>query len=279
MSAHVVAWGAPGFVGGVPSRGVRDPLRVPHTIDLNCDVGEERGDDAAVMPFITSASVACGLHAGGPGAMRATVAAAAAAGVAVGAHPGYADREGFGRRETAVDAQAVFDLVLYQIAALDGFARQAGVRLQHVKPHGALYHAASTRPEVAEAIARATAAVRADLILIGPPASALAAAAAAHQLRFAGELFADRHYGEDGRLLPRSHPQALVAGDDALVAARAVAMVKTGAITTLGGASLAQPGASICLHGDTPGAPSRARAIRAALEQAGVRLAPLGSWL
>jgi 5-oxoprolinase (ATP-hydrolysing) subunit A len=248
-------------------------------IDMNCDLGEERGDDAAVMPFITSASVACGLHAGGPSAMRATVDAAAAAGVAVGAHPGYADREGFGRRETAADAQAVFELVLYQIAALDGFARRAGVRLQHVKPHGALYHAAGARPEVAEAIARATAAVRADLIVIGPPASALAAAAAAHRLRFAGELFADRHYGEDGRLLPRSHPQALVSDDDAAVAARAVAMARTGAIVTLAGATLPQVGASLCLHGDTAGAPARARAIRAALEQAGVRVAPLGTWL
>jgi UPF0271 protein len=249
------------------------------SIDLNCDLGEERGDDEAVLPFVTSANIACGLHAGGPAVMRRTVAAALRAGVAIGAHPGYADRAGFGRQAQALPPAEIHDLVLFQIGALDVFVRAAGARLQHVKPHGALYHEAAARPEVADAIAHATRAARADLVLVGAPDSALAVAARACGLRFAGELFADRQYGDDGRLLPRSDPRAFVTLDDAAAAARAVRMARDREIPCASGKVLAQAGQTICLHGDDPRAADRARALRAAFARAGLAVAPLGSWL
>jgi UPF0271 protein len=248
-------------------------------VDLNCDLGEECGDDAAILPHVTSASVACAQHAGSPSSMRATVGAAAAAGVAVGAHPSFPDRQNFGRQEMALPAEAIHDLVLYQIGALAMFCLQAGVRLQHVKPHGALYHVGARRPEAAEAIARAVRAAGRDLILVGPPGSALASAAADQGLRFAGELFADRQYGEDGLLLPRSDPRALIALDHAAAGARAVQMVRSGQVVTAAGTALPHAGHTICLHGDSPDAAARARAVRAALEAAGIRVAPLGAWL
>jgi UPF0271 protein len=248
-------------------------------IDLNCDLGEGVGDDAAILPSLTSTSVACGLHAGGPAVMRRTVDEAARQGVALGAHPGYPDRAGFGRHELPLAAAEVHDLVLFQLGALAAFVRRAGRELQHVKAHGALYHVAGRAPDVADALAAATAAVGSHLILIGAPGSALAAAAARHQLRFAAELFADRHYGEDGRLLPRTDPRAFVDGDDEAIAARAVAMVKEQAIRTAAGTVIAQPGHTLCLHGDDARAAGRARAVRAALGAAGITVAALGAWL
>jgi 5-oxoprolinase (ATP-hydrolysing) subunit A len=249
------------------------------TVDLNCDLAEGAADDAVVLPFVTSANVACAVHAGSPTLMRETVAAAARAGVAVGAHPGFADRENFGRQALDLPPQEVFDLVAYQVGALAAFARQAGVRLQHVKPHGALYHVAGARPEIADAVVQATRAAREDLLLIGPPASALSASAAAHGLRFAVEIFADRQYGEDGRLLPRGQPGAVLELSDEAVAARAVAMVLEQKIWTARGTVLPQVAHTVCLHGDHPGAGARARAVRQALEAAGIAVAPLGGWL
>ena len=151
--------------------------------------------------------------------------------------------------------------------------------MDHVKPHGALYHVAARRPDVAEAIAAGTRETAGQVILVGAPGSALEAAARGHGLRFAGEGFADRSYGDDGRLLPRSDPRGLVAGDDATVAARAVALVRTQRVPTAGGASLPTSVQTICLHGDDPRAPTRARALRAGLEEAGIEVAPLGKWL
>jgi UPF0271 protein len=258
---------------------VRSCVEQMKRIDLNCDLGEGAPDDAAVLPFITSANVACGVHAGSPTLMRRTLAAAAEADVAVGAHPGFADRENFGRRALDLPGDEVFDLVLYQVGALMMFAREAGLRLQHVKPHGALYHVATDRLDIADAIARATRAAREDLLLVGPPDSALAARAAAHGLRFAVEVFADRQYGQNGRLIPRGQPGAVLDLEDSAVAARAVAMVRTGEVPTAAGTTLPQVGHTICLHGDHPGAASRARAIRAALESGGITVAPLGGWL
>jgi 5-oxoprolinase (ATP-hydrolysing) subunit A len=270
-----------GFVSGSSFSDGRSNgcVRSMKKIDLNCDLGEGAPDDAAVMPFITSANVACGVHAGNPTIMRQTLEAAAEAGVAVGAHPGFADRESFGRRPVELPAEQVHDLVLYQIGALMLFARQAGLRLQHVKPHGALYHVAAERPEIADAVARATRATREDLLLVGPPDSALSAAAAACQLRFAVEIFADRQYAASGRLVPRGQPGAVLDLDDAAVAARAVAMVREGVVPTVAGTTLPQIGHTVCLHGDHPGAASRALAIRSALESAGITVAPLGGWL
>jgi UPF0271 protein len=249
-------------------------------IDLNCDLGEGVGDDAAIMPFITSASIACGAHAGDPVTMRRTIAAAAAAGVAIGAHPGFFDRDNFGRRALDLPPEDVFDQVLAQIGALVFTARPFGVRLGHVKPHGALYHVASARPEIAAAVVRATLSARPDLIVVGPPDSALSRSAHAQGARFAAEIFADRNYDDDGRLVPRSHPQALVDLDPAAAAARAVALVRTGQVTTVSGHSLAlgHAGQTLCLHGDDPRVVDRARALRSALAAAAIVVAPLPAW-
>jgi UPF0271 protein len=248
-------------------------------IDLNCDLGEGQGDDAAILPFLTSTSVACGLHAGGPSVMRRTVEEAARLGVAVGAHPGFDDRARFGRVELALPAAELYDLTAYQIAALAVFAKMAGVPLAHVKAHGALYHVAARSSEAADAMARATREIAGDVVFVGVPGSAMEAAARDHKLRFAAEGFADRTYGDDGRLLPRGDPRALVAGDDAAVAARAVEMVRGQRIVTAAGATLPTPIHTLCVHGDDPRAAGRARAIRAALEQAGITVAALGTWV
>lgn len=245
------------------------------TVDLNCDLGEGVGDEAAILPHITSASVACGLHAGGPSAMRETVEAAARLGVAVGAHPGFADRERFGRVELPLSPAEIYDLVAYQIGALQPFVRRAGVALRHVKAHGALYHLAGRDPAVAAALARAARETAGVVVLVGAPGSALVAAAAAAGLPFAGEGFADRSYAADGTLVPRSDPRAMVAGDDAAVAARAVALVRDGRVPTADGGTLALSIETLCLHGDDARATGRARAIRAALEAAGITVAAL----
>jgi UPF0271 protein len=248
-------------------------------IDLNCDLGEGQGNDAAILPFVTSANVACGLHAGDPTAMRRTVDQAARLGVAVGAHPGYADRAHFGRVELELGPQALYDLVAYQLGALAVFARRAGVPVVHVKAHGALYHLVARQSDSAEALARASRETVGEVILVGAPISALEPAALQLGLRFAAEGFADRTYGDDGRLLPRDDPRALVADDDQVVAARAVEMVQSQTVPTASGARLALPVQTLCLHGDDPRAAARARVIRAALETAGLTVAPLARWL
>src|SRR5687768_10692580 len=185
------------------------------TVDLNADVGESTGaqrygDDEGVMPHITSANVACGFHAGDPGVMRATVALARAHGVAVGAHPGFPDLVGFGRREMQATPREVEDLVVYQIGALAAIAAAEGVALQHVKPHGALYNMAGRDAALADAIARATACVDRSLILFGLPGSQLTRAGTRAGLRTASEAFADRAYRPDGALMPRDQPGAVI---------------------------------------------------------------------
>jgi UPF0271 protein len=248
-------------------------------LDLNCDLGEGQGNDLAILPFVTSANVACGLHAGGPSDMRRTVDEAARLGVAVGAHPGFADRADFGRSAHALPPPEIYDLVAYQIGALEPFLRRAGLRLQHVKAHGALYHLASTRDEVADAVVGAARETAADPLIVGPPGSALEAAARRGGLLFAGEGFADRGYGADARLVPRDQPGALVPGDDAAVAARAVAIVRDQRVPTVAGGTVALSFQTLCLHGDDPRAAGRARAVREALEAAGVTVVALGTWL
>jgi UPF0271 protein len=248
-------------------------------IDLNCDLGEGQGDDAAILPFLTSASVACGMHAGGPSVMRQTVDQAAALGVAVGAHPGFDDRARFGRVELDLPPAELYDLIAYQIGALAVFARRAGVTLAHVKPHGALYHLAARSGEAARAIAAASRETAGFVVFVGVPGSEMEKAAVDCGLPFAAEGFADRTYGDDGRLLPRSDPRAMVDGDDATVAARALELVRDQRVLTVSGASLAVPIHTLCLHGDDPRAAGRARAIRSALEQAGLTVASLGTWL
>jgi len=249
-------------------------------IDLNSDLGESfgawpMGQDAELMESISSANVACGFHAGDPGAMRTTVARAKANGVAVGAHPGFPDLVGFGRRELKATPQEVEDFVVYQVAALAGVAAAQGVRLQHVKAHGALYNMACRDRALADAIARAVAALDRSLILFGLPNSELLCAGEAAGLRVVAEAFADRAYERDGSLAARSKPGSVIHDSDAVVA-RAVRMVKSGDVVSLDGSVIRLGAQTICLHGDTPGAAALARQVRRGLEAAGVTIGAFG---
>lgn len=249
-------------------------------IDLNSDLGESfgawrMGQDEALMPAITSANVACGFHAGDPGVMRETVGLAVAHGVAVGAHPGFPDLVGFGRREMRCSPREVEDLVVYQVGALAAVAAAQGVRLQHVKAHGALYNMACRDDALANAIARATAVVDAGLILFGLPGSSLLAAGARHGLRVGAEVFADRAYNPDGSLVSRTRPGSVI-HDEAAVVERAVRMARERAVTAIDGTELLLEADTLCVHGDTPGAARLARAIRQALEAGGVHVTAIG---
>jgi UPF0271 protein len=249
-------------------------------IDLNCDMGESfgrytLGDDAAMLDVVTSANVACGLHAGDPSAMQATVALASQKGVAVGAHPGYPDLQGFGRRMMALTPAEIETTVLYQIGALAGFARAAGVPLVHVKPHGALYNVAARDVAVAEAIVRAVATFDPHLIVVTLPGSVLACAAQTAGLRVACEGFADRAYREDGSLVPRSESGAVI-HDPALATARAIRMAMSGEVEAITGRIVPLHIDTLCIHGDTPGAVVIAATLRAALEAEGVVVASFG---
>jgi UPF0271 protein len=248
-------------------------------IDLNSDLGEAfgpwpMGQDAQLMPIISSANVACGFHAGDPATMRATVRLARAHGVAVGAHPGFPDLVGFGRREMEVRPQEVEDLVLYQIGALAAIARSEGVRLQHVKAHGALYNMACRDESLAEAIARAVLAFDPTLVLFGLPGSALIQAGLDAGLPVASEAFADRAYEADGSLTPRSRPGSVIHDVDTVVE-RAVRMVTDQTVAASDGTPIRFEADTLCLHGDTPGAAALAQAIRKGLEDAGVTVTSL----
>jgi UPF0271 protein len=243
-------------------------------VDLNADLGESfgpwtLGSDAAVMASITSANVACGFHAGDPGIMRQTVRAAREAGVAVGAHPGFPDLAGFGRRQMAASPREVEDFVLYQIGALAAMASAEGVTLQHVKPHGALYNMAVRDRALAGAIARATASFDPSLVLFGPPGSDLIRAGEDAGLSVAAEGFADRAYEPDGTLTPRTRPGAVLHDPDVVVA-RAVRMAREGVVLAAGGTEIPLRVATICIHGDTAGSADLARLVRAGLAAAGI---------
>lgn len=239
------------------------------TIDLNCDMGESfgrytLGADAALMPLITSANIACGYHAGDPTVMQATLQLAAQHGVAAGAHPGWPDLQGFGRREMTCSPAEVEAIVLYQIGALAAFARAGGVELGHVKPHGALYNQAARDPALAAAVARAVQHFSRDLALVGLAGSHSLAAAAELGLRVAAEAFPDRAYLPDGSLMPRSQPGAVL-DSPAEVAQNAVRLAREGIA--------AHPIDTLCLHGDSPRALENALAVRAALQEAGIAVA------
>ncbi len=245
-------------------------------IDLNADVGESLGPwpmgaDAALIPLVTSVNVACGFHAGDPLTIRRAVRLALKAGAAVGAHPGYPDLAGFGRRDMDLTADELEAAVLYQVAALEGIVRAEGGRLFHVKPHGALYNRASVAATVAEPIARAVARLDAGLRLVGPAGSALISAAGDAGLPWLEEAFADRAYEADGSLRSRRLPGALHV-DPATAAAQAVAIARDGAVTAFDGTVLSIRAATLCVHGDTPGAAEIARAVRVALAEAGVEV-------
>jgi 5-oxoprolinase (ATP-hydrolysing) subunit A len=250
-------------------------------IDLNADVGESfgaysLGQDADLVPLITSANVACGFHAGDPGVMRATVALARHHGVAVGAHPGFPDLVGFGRREMRATPREVEDAVAYQIGALAGIAATEGLRLQHVKAHGALYNMAVREAPLADAIAKATASVDRSLILLGLPGSQLVLAGRRAGLRTASEAFADRAYQPNGELVPRSQSGAVIEEADTVVS-RAIMMAREHVVIAIDGTRVPIDVDTICVHGDTPGAAALARRIREALTQAGVDIAALGA--
>ncbi len=249
-------------------------------VDLNADMGEsfgayKLGQDALLMPAITSASVACGFHAGDPGVMRETVALARQNQVSIGAHPGFPDLVGFGRRDIRATPREVEDLVVYQIGALAAVAAAQGMRLQHVKAHGALYNMAARDAALADAIARATAAVDRTLILFGLPKSELVAAGQRAGLRTAREGFADRGYRSDGTLMPRHEPGAVIE-DPETVVSRAVSMARDHVVMATDGSRIALDIDTICVHGDTPGAAMLASRMRQALGDAGVRLLSVG---
>ncbi|MBE3589924.1 MAG: 5-oxoprolinase subunit PxpA [Firmicutes bacterium] len=246
------------------------------TIDLNADLGESfgpwrMGEDEALLAVVTSANVACGFHAGDPLTLLQTVRRAAAAGVSVGAHPGYADLRGFGRREVEAPPEEIFADVLYQIGAAAAACRAAGVELRHVKPHGALYHRCVRDAAAAGAVARAAAAFGTGLQVYAPPGSALARAAVEAGLPVRREGFPDRGYLSDGRLAPRQAPGAVVADPDE-AARRALRMVLEGRVPAVDGGWVELEVDTLCIHGDHPGAAARAAAVRRALEAAAVEV-------
>lgn len=246
-------------------------------VDLNADVGESFGaysigHDPELMKVITSANIAAGFHGGDPSVLRDTIRLAKLWGVAIGAHPGFPDLMGFGRRELKVSAREAEDLVLYQIAAVAGVASTEGVRLQHVKPHGALFNMAARDNKLAAAVARAVAAFDRQLILFGLPDSELIRAGRDAGLRVAAEGFADRAYEADGSLVSRTKPGAVIHDVEA-VARRVVQIVRDHSVTTLDGSTLRMNVDTICVHSDTEGADVLARRVRESLEAAGIRVA------
>jgi len=244
-------------------------------IDFNCDLGEGC-DDAAVLPFLSSANIACGFHAGDPGSMQTTLALCLDHDVAIGAHPSLFDREGFGRRELDVTAMQAHALVLYQVGAMQALARAAGSALHHVKPHGALYNLSARSPDIADAIARAVRDADPALILVGLAASESTAAGERLGLRVAHEVFAERRYEADGRLTPRAMAGAVIENlDEALAQVRQ--LLRDGSVTTRTGERLPLRADTLCLHGDRPDAAEFARALHQALRAEGVEIRAFGA--
>lgn len=252
-----------------------------HQIDINSDIGEGFGPwrlapDEDLMPLISSANIACGFHAGDPATIERTVHLARDNSVGVGAHPGYPDRVGFGRRTIAATPDEIRTDVLYQIGAIAAFCRAAGTELQHVKAHGALYNHAVRDAATAEAIARAVWQYDRDLLFFVLPGSELEAAGEAAGLRLAREAFADRGYMPDGSLVPRSRPEAIVHDPDVVVQ-RMTRLVKEGVIEAIDGSELAFGADTICIHSDTPTALEIARALREGFDAAGILVRPVGA--
>lgn len=242
------------------------------TVDLNADLGEGAASEQELLALVSSANIACGFHAGDPQSMSASIVAARAAGVSVGAHPSLTGRADFGRTERPVLPNEVFALVAYQVGAFQAVAVSLGVQPHHVKPHGALYNMAARDPALADAVVHAVLAIDRRLILFAPGGSALARAAAAIELPVAREVFADRNYLADGSLVPRTRPDALL-HDLEEAAVRVLRMLKENVVRTVDGTDLAIEADTICIHGDTPGAVAFAARLRAQLETAGVRVA------
>ncbi len=250
-------------------------------VDLNSDLGEgfgiwRLGDDDALLDIVTSANVACGFHAGDPDILRRVCARAAERGVVIGAQVSYRDLAGFGRRSIDVPAASLTNDVLYQLGALDAFARVAGTRVKYVKPHGALYNRIVHDEEQAAAVVAAVRAYDSALPVLGLPGSAWLRLAEQAGLAVVGEAFADRGYTATATLVPRTEPEALVTDVDE-VAQRVVRMVTAGVVTAVDGSDVAVAAGSVCVHGDSPGAVAMAAAVRDALSRAGVEIAPFVS--
>ncbi len=249
---------------------------MPTTIDLNCDMGESfgawsMGADEAVMPWVSSANIACGFHAGDPVTMLATVKAAEEAGVAIGAHVGLPDLLGFGRRAMAIDPQELYAMTVVQIGALQAVARTVGTSVSHVKPHGALYHMLETDRSLAGALVAAVSDLDRGLTVFGRAGGSLLQVAAAAGLGVAHEAFADRRYGSDGRLVPRRSEGALI-DDVATAVHQAVALALHGEVDSHQGGRLKVSADSLCVHGDRADAEAFARGLHEGLQAAGVTI-------
>ncbi len=247
-------------------------------IDLNADLGEgfgpwQMGDDINLLGIVTSANIACGGHAGDSETMFSTLSQARANGVTVGAHPGYADKTGFGRRIIPMTLAEIEHIVACQIGALMGVAALVDVPVRYVKAHGALANLAAANEDVASAVARATRAVSRDFALLAISGTQLEAAGKAAGLQVFSEIFADRNYLPNGHLVPRSHPQAMIHDANAATS-RLLAFLDAGLMPTIGGQSIALAAQSICVHGDSPGALLMAQSLRHGLVAAGISLAP-----
>lgn len=244
----------------------------PRTVDLNADVGEGAGADEAIFPWISSANIACGGHAGDEATIADAVRRAVRWGVAIGAHPGYADRINFGRVNLNLTPTEVKALVREQVGAVREIAARMGARVGHVKPHGALYNQAAEDSGLARAIAECLAEIDPAMVLFGLAGSELLRAGEAAGLRVASEVFADRRYSADGRLVPRSRgADALVASDEEAIA-QALGMIKEGIVTAIGGERVAVRADTVCLHGDSVRAAQLARKLRAAVDAAGIKV-------
>ncbi|HEX4653453.1 MAG TPA: 5-oxoprolinase subunit PxpA [Candidatus Udaeobacter sp.] len=241
------------------------------SVDINADLGEGSGHDAELFELISSANIATGFHAGDSDTMHAAICAAKERGVAVGAHPSFFDRENFGRKELNVADQEVLDAVAYQLGIFQAISSALDVQPNHVKPHGALYNMAVRDSQLADAIARAIGSVDPKLLLFAPDKSELARAGERHELQIAREVFADRNYLNDGWLVPRTRPDALL-HDPKEAAQRVVRMLREGKVRSVEGRDVDVRGETICVHGDTPGAVEFARELRTQLEREGVTI-------
>lgn len=250
-----------------------------YAIDLNSDLGESfgayvMGRDDQIIPLISSANVACGFHAGDPVTMDKTAKVCKAAGAAIGAHPGFADLVGFGRRNMAVSPAEAKAMITYQIGALDAFCKANGLKMQHVKPHGALYNMAAKDATLARAICEGIYAYDPTLILLGLAGSEMIAQAKAIGLPWAAEVFADRAYEDDGTLVARTNPGAMIHDEDEAVA-RVIRMIKDGKVTSISGKDIDITPDSVCVHGDSEKALLFVQKIRSALESEGIAIRPL----
>ncbi|MDL0437533.1 MULTISPECIES: 5-oxoprolinase subunit PxpA [unclassified Niallia] len=252
-----------------------------YKVDLNCDLGESFGAykigmDEEILRFVTSANIACGFHAGDPSVMRNTVKLALNNNVKIGAHPGLPDLAGFGRRNMNISPQEAHDIVIYQIGALSGFVKAEGAKMQHVKPHGALYNMAAKNSLLATAIAEAVYKVDPELILFGLAGSELVTAGERIGLQTANEVFADRTYDSGGTLTPRTEPDALIHDKNQAVG-QVIRMVKEGKVTTRQGADISVKADTICIHGDGSEALTFAQQIKETLEKSRIEITPFRS--